>query len=374
MQWLRGLPYRVTLAAWWPLNQILAMTRASMFERGSVLHVSYPGHVPFNEVMALRSNGVRAAYLAVGESPAWAQCDHQITSSRWPFVVAWRELRLFWAVMARFEIVHLHFMVTMTRTGWELPLLKQMGRKVVVHYRGCEIRDRERNMALHPAVNICQECDYDPYPCQVPLNVRRRELTARYGDQFLVTTPDLKDFAPAATHVRFFTPQAAPEPKPHQRGERFKIVHATNHPGIEGTRHIVEAVQQLEAKGHSIDLVVLKGVPHQRVLDELADADLSIGKMKMGYYANAQVESLVAGVPAITFVRPEFMTGELADSGLIFATLPTLAATIEHYLLHPEDLERKRAVARASGLRLHDNRAIAGQLSSIYSTVTAGAE
>jgi Glycosyl transferases group 1 len=367
VRWLRGLPYRVALAILWPVNRLLARLRADDFVPGSVLHISYPGHVPHHTVEVLRANGIRADYLAVGESTTWGRSDFQITSSRWPFVVALREFRMLWGVVARYEILHSHFMVTMTRTGWELPILARMGRKLVVHYRGCEIRDRARNMALHPEGNICEECDYDPFPCASALNVQRRRLARIHGHAFLVTTPDMKDFVPQATHVRFFTPADEPRLSATRRtSQTFKIVHATNHPGIEGTRHIVAAVASLKAKGHDIELIVLKGVRHERVLAELADADLSIGKMKMGYYANAQVESLAAGVPAITHVRPEFMTKELEESGLIFATLDTLEATIEHYLQHPAALAEKRAKARPSVHRLHDNTATAAQLAAIY--------
>ena len=83
------------------------------------------------------------------------------------------------AVVARYEIVHAHFMVTLTRSGWEWPLLKRMGRRLVVHYRGCEIRDRALNQRLHPEVNICQECDYRPRLCEAPINVQRRRWRPR---------------------------------------------------------------------------------------------------------------------------------------------------------------------------------------------------
>jgi hypothetical protein len=286
-------------------------------------------------------------------------------------MTALAEFRLFWNVVARYEVVHAHFMVTMSRTGWELPVLKRMGRKLVVHYRGCEIRNRQRNMSLHPHDNICEECDYDPYVCEAPLNVHRRQLAAAYGDATLVTTPDLKDFVPHATHVKFFRPRDADRPVEPvaARTGAFTIVHATNHPGIEGTRHIVRAVEALKAKGHDIDLRVLSGVTQQTVLSHIASADLTIGKLKMGYYANAQVESLALGVPAITNVRPEFMTPELAESGLIFATIETLEEILEHYVENPAALAQKRARAKQSAQRLHDNQAIARQIDSIYQQV-----
>jgi hypothetical protein len=329
------------------------------------------GHVPHETVRILRANGVNADYLAVGHSAIWNSADFQIESARLPFMAAIREFKLFWSVVARYEIVHSHFMVTMSRSGWEWPLLKRMGRKLVIHYRGCEIRDRERNMALHPDVNICQDCDYRPYVCQDELTVKRRSLSSRYGDAFLVTTPDLNDFAPTATHVRFFRPESVQPVPPRTPGSPIRIVHATNHPGIDGTSHIQRAVESLKAKGLAVELRILKGVSQRDVLKALEDADLSIGKMKMGYYANAQVESLAAGVPVVTYVRPDLRTPDLEDSGLILTSLEDLERTLEAYVRNPVKLAEKRALAQAGARRLHDNAAISQQLARLYAGLSA---
>jgi glycosyltransferase involved in cell wall biosynthesis len=88
--------------------------------------------------------------------------------------------------------------------------------------------------------------------------------------------------------------------------------------------------------------------------------------MKMGYYANLQIESLMAGVPAVCYVRPEFITEDLAKSGFVFATLDTLVDTLDYYLSHPDALEEKRREARRSILALHDNAAIAREYQALY--------
>ncbi|MFM8392411.1 MAG: glycosyltransferase, partial [Acidobacteriota bacterium] len=88
--------------------------------------------------------------------------------------------------------------------------------------------------------------------------------------------------------------------------------------------------------------------------------------MKMGYYANAQIESMYLGVPAVTHVRPEFMTPELESSGLIVSTLDNLESTLEHYLTHPEELAQKRARARSSILELHSEERLTALLMRVY--------
>ena len=364
-----AVSYQVALSAAMPINRRLERALASRKRPGSVLHVSGMVHVAYYTTRILREHGVDADYLAVGRSPWWNRADHAMRPSRFGLIAVFQEMWWVWRVVSRYEIIHAHFIVTVSRTGWEWPLLRRMGRHIVVHYRGCEIRNRELNMQLHPDVNICSECDYDPWLCATPLNARRRALAAGFGSASLVTTPDLKDFAPQATHIPFFVTRpdlGGAAPKDRRSPTRpFKIVHATNHRGIEGSARIRDAVEKV-GQTIPIDYVELTGVTHERVLAELATADLSIGKMKMGYYANLQIEAMMSGVPTITWVRPEFMTDALRDSGFIFATLDSLAEVLTFYLTHPEELKERRQRARESILRLHDNAAIAAQYRDMY--------
>ena len=371
LRWCEATLYAATVRALYPINAGIAALLRRRVRPGSVLHVSGMVHVAFHTVRILREHGVNADYLAIGDSPWWSSADYTYRATRLPFLSVVKEMWWVWRIVSRYEIVHSHFMTGISRAGWEWALLRRMGRHIVVHYRGCEVRDRDRNRQLHPGLNICEECDYDP-----PLCVRNRErlaIAAAQGSAFLVTTPDLKDFAPSAIHVPFFVNSAAASiAKPPSRPRPFTVVHATNHPGIEGTRRIRAAIDSLREKGRDIKFVELRGVTHDRVLEALADADVSIGKMKMGYYANFQIESLAAGVPAITWVRPEFMTPELEASGLIFATLDSLEATIERLIEHPEELEAKRRVARESVTSLHDNEAVARQFMALYASLASG--
>lgn len=364
--------YRFYLLVLSPANALLALLLQRHVYPNSVLHISYMVHIPYETTRLLRQHGMKADYLAIGASPFWHRCDFQQLDEPRPLRRALSEFRMLWGVLARYEIIHLHFMITLSEDGWELAFLKRMGRKVVVHYRGCEIRDRERNMALHPEINLCQQCDYNATICKSLVNLRRRAVSRRMGDAFLVTTPDMLDFAPDAEHMPFFMPDVEPEPRRARQGT-FRIVHVTAHPGLEGTAAIRRAIERLRVKGHDVEFVLLKDVLHREVLEAYRTADLAIGKMKMGYYANAQVESLALGVPTITHVRPEFVTEEILRSGLILTTLDRVEETIEKYLTDPQALEAKRAAARASAERLHGRSMVAARLVAVYDRIREAA-
>jgi hypothetical protein len=262
-------------------------------------------------------------------------------------------------------------MMTLSESGWELPFLRKAGVGIVIHFRGCEIRDKSLNMSLNPDFNMCEMCDYDAR-CMTEAVIDKREKIKRLGDVFLITTPDLKDFIPEAEHLPFFIPEIpvfSDQDRDKRNGEATRILHVTGHPGLEGTSGIKSVVDSLKAKGYPIEFTFLNGVSHDIVLKELANADITIGKMKMGYYANFQIESMLLGVPAVTYVRPEFMTEELKESGFIFCDLKTLEETLQHYLDNPEELRAKKALAKSSILKLHDNKKIASQLISIYQSI-----
>lgn len=365
---LGRLAYTASMFVIHPLNAVQALIRNKNIVPRSVLHVSYMVHVPWQTTRILREHGWKADYLAVGTSPHWNLCDYRAPQSN-PFAAAWKEFKLFWNVMAHYEVVHFHFMVTMTRSGWEVPLLKRMGRRVVAHFRGCEARNREENMRLHPSMNICQVCDYNATVCTSPVSLRRRRLAERWADVTLVTTPDMLDFMPAATVSSFFAPPDI-EPirsEPWDGSRPLKLVHVTNHPGIEGTEQIRRAVEAVRERGFQIEFLHLRDVSHAEVMDALHEADLAIGKMKMGFYANSQIESMACGVPTITWIRPEFMNDTLRESGFIICHLDELEATLMAYLSDPAALVRKREQARRSILALHDNDAIASIMLGAYS-------
>ncbi|OAN55074.1 hypothetical protein A6A05_00500 [Magnetospirillum moscoviense] len=360
----------------WPVNQLLALLLRRRVTAGSVLHVCYPVHLIHYMVDILRANGCTADYVAVGTSQGWNECDYHFQRWRKWMPLALTEFWFFWRVMSRYEVIHMHFMQGISRTGWEWPVLKRLGRKIVVYYSGCEARDSTTNQLLHPDMNICQDCDYQRQLCDGDWSRRHRALTKRFADLELVTTPDLLDFCPGAIHFPFFCPPDAIVPTRQRQGWPengcMRIVHITNHPGIEGTAAIRAAVERLKSKGWPVEFRHLSNTAYRQVLQELADADLSVGKMKMGYYANAQVESMRCGTPAVTHVRPEFMTDDLRASALLLTDLGGMEAVLERMLDNPALLAEYRHSAASSIQALHDNQMLAKRLIAMYRALVAG--
>ncbi len=360
----------------WPINQVLVIFLRGRVKPNSVLHVCYPVHIVHYTVELLRAEGFNADYLALGDSTDWTLCDYRLRRWKKWIPLTLTEFWYFWRVLAKYQTVQFHFMTGISQSGWEWPILKRLGRKIVVYYSGCETRDSALNKQFHPDFNICEECDYNAVLCDGAVNQLRRKLAQRYADLELVTTPDMKDFVPHAIHFPFFAPPAQIVPsrtRPHWPANGlFRVVHATNHPGIEGTGQIAEAIQRLAGKGLPIEFRHLYRTPYRQVLQEFADADLSIGKMKMGYYANAQIEAICCGTPTLTWVRPDLIDDAVRESGVVLCDMESIEDVVGTLMSNPDRLQLLQQEGPERIRAIHDNGLLARRLIAMYQALQAG--
>tara|TARA_B100001971_G_scaffold129103_1_gene119076 strand:- start:128177 stop:129274 length:1098 start_codon:yes stop_codon:yes gene_type:complete len=335
-----------------------------------VLHVSYNVHIAINTKTILNNNGVNAHYMSIGKFNGH-ESDFHISLSKNPLIRVYQELKAF-RIISKYKVVHTHFGLMPSRTGWEYKLLKKRGIKVVYHARGCNSRDWQKNFKLQPdpLKNICFDCDYNKVPCSNYIGNIRRTNALKVSDRVIATTPDLIDFLPSgAEHMPFFSPDVESEEwRPFDFSNGVNIIHVTNHPGIEGTSEIVKAIDELKKEGLKINFEFLQNVPHHEYISKLKNAHLNIGKMKMGYYANAQIESMAHGVPAITYIRDEYLNSKLVDSALIICNLHTLKQTIRDYVNNKDMILDKRSKCKDTISLLHNNKALSKQYSRIYNS------
>ncbi|NOY75833.1 MAG: hypothetical protein GXP32_08590 [Kiritimatiellaeota bacterium] len=162
-----------------------------------VLHIGYLTTKPRIICGALRKKGVKADYLAF---------THRFSNSSWlktddagadyivnPFLPLdclgfFGEFRRLRGMLLNYKAVHCHFLRFSSVLGWELPILKSAGVRIVVHYRGCDIRFPEFYEKKQVECCACYECDYPDDYCSNSRKTELRRLASEYGDLFLVTT------------------------------------------------------------------------------------------------------------------------------------------------------------------------------------------
>jgi hypothetical protein len=332
----------------------------------SVLQLSIISHKPFMLSRVFRSQGLKSSYFAlnmnVGGGILNVGWDYGLRAGIPPGRRKLLECFYLWAVLARYDVIHSHFKTFLSESAWELDYLKRLGKVVVSHFRGCDVRHRSLNMRLQPVLNCCQECDYPIGSCDTPYQHSQVALALRYADLRFVTTPDLIDFVPESEHIPFIHPVGidfdAIQPAPRDESV-FRVVTSSNHDGIDGTRFIRAAVERLRQEGHRIELIEVGNTKYLDALALYKSADVYAGKLRMGYYNNANIESMMLGVPNMSYIREEFQS-IAPDCPIILTTPDTVYERLSYYIVRRDEL---RAIG-AKGpefVRVHHNPTMLAQ-------------
>jgi len=310
----------------------------------SVIHVSLTSHKQYMLSRLLRRRGIKSAFLAVNTSKAdrlGIGNDYRIPIDMPALRRKLYSMWLLFTVLSRYDVIHYHFNAFLFEDAYDLYFLKRLGKFIVIHFRGCDLRCRSVNFAKNPALNVCQECDYPEGSCDSPYQRARIEFARQYGDLFFVTTPDLLDFFEAAEHMPFTAPVevdfASIPPLPKSEGV-FRVVTSSNHPGLDGVAHIRSAIERLRAEGYPVELLEVIRKPYREVIAAYKSADLFAGKLLMGYYNNANIETMMMGVPNISYIREEYLH-KIEPCPIIIARPDTFYDTLKDWLGKPEKLK-----------------------------------
>lgn len=373
--------HKLDLSIAWFFNRLsdilLQFYRIAGWLRGadhvqSVLQLSLVSHKPFMLSRLMREQGLKADFLALNTNlgtgilnMGW---DYQL-----PAGISWRKRRVIefyyvWFVMARYDVIHSHFKTFLSEDAWELKYLRKLKKVLVFHFRGCDIRYRSRNMQLQPELNCCQECEYPVGSCDTPYQQGQIDIARKNGDLFFVTTPDLLDFMEGSEHHRFIPPVGVEfesiVPVPREPG-LFRVVTSSNHHGVDGTRFIRAAVERLRSEGRQIELVEVSQMPYRQALAVYKSADVYVGKLRMGYYNNANIETMQLGVPNMSYIREDFRR-IAPDCPIIVTTPDTVYERLNYYIDRPEELRAIGARGPAFVNAEHHPHALAQKMIGRY--------
>ncbi|MEY4069674.1 MAG: hypothetical protein RL721_288 [Candidatus Eisenbacteria bacterium] len=311
---------------------------------------------------ALRDLGVEAWSLAT--NPTFAQYhpdEHPPLDAMPPIPRYLGYAGLVARHAGRHDVYHFHFGRTLVPPhNPDLPLYHALGRKVVFHFHGCDVRDRAHMLATH-RWSTCTECD----PFCRPDRQKRVIASARaQADALLVSTPDLLESVPGAeqVHVAAWLPDYVP--RPFRETPRL-VLHAPTNRLIKGTAHVEAAFERLRARFPGVEFRTVERLPWRELRDLMAECDVLVDQVFMGWYGMVAVEAMALARPALAYLRPDFEP-RAEGCPLVRITVDTLEAELAALLM---DAPRRRALGEAGRAwveRTHDARVVAGRLLELY--------
>jgi hypothetical protein len=283
----------------------------------------------------------------------------------------------------RYDVLHCYFgtsflNLSSRRFPFSLPFLdlklwRWLGRKVVMTFQGCDVRQSDRSTARDP-LSMCQlgHCTL-ARTCRARLDDGRRRMLDHLlplCDRIFVLNPELAHEVPEAVFLPYASVNVeALQPVWPRTNGRIVLLHAPTNEGIKGTRYLVAAVDRLKRRW-PIELSLVKKVPHAQALQLYRQADLVVDQLLGGWYGGFAVEAMALGKPVGCYIRegdlnclsPAFR----ADLPLIRLTVPTLEQDLEAVLERRAEWPEWGKMAREFVLRWHHPLRIAHAMIRTY--------
>lgn len=271
----------------------------------------------------------------------------------------------------RFDVFHFHFGTSFLPRRLDIPMLKRLGKTVVLHIHGCEARNRAHMLGTH-RLSTCTDCD--PF-CRPRHQRRLLDDAARWADRVFFSTLDLAESVPAAKHLPLaieserweLAGHTHPLPDFERRdGVRGPVViaHAPTDRLIKGTRHVVEAVERLRGEFPRLELRMIERRPWAEMPEFLSGCDILVDQLHMGWYGLLAIEGMAESKAVVAYIRDDFAAAH-PDLPVVNAAPHTLAESLRELIRDP---------ARRSGLgergrvyaRRHDLAAVGKELLQSY--------
>jgi glycosyltransferase involved in cell wall biosynthesis len=347
---VRGRPLRVLHGVYEIAGQGMMLAQA-LCEQGCVAHaLSY--HVDWD---------ARRSDIVVEIDPAAGPISNGLAMAG-----------TFARLAPRYDIFHFHFGTTFLPRRLDVPWIRRMGRAVVFHFHGCEVRNRD-HMLRHARLSTCTDCD--PF-CRPRHQQRLLEDARRWGDRLLYSTLDLGasipggEPLPLAIEAARWTAAAArhPLPSPESRdGVRGPVVigHAPTNRLIKGTRHVVAAVERLRGEFPKLELRMIERRPWAEMPEFLAGCDILVDQLHMGWYGLLAIEGMAEGKPVIAYLRDDFLADH-PGVPVVNAEPATLEAALRELIRNPERRAELGAAGRTFARSAHDTTVVGAKLLAIY--------
>jgi glycosyltransferase involved in cell wall biosynthesis len=293
--------------------------------------------IPWENVQALRRKGVDARLVVFNRGKLHPEADISLDRhGALPRRLA-TQLAALARLLPRTDVFHFYFGLTLVPPSLQFPILRATRKKSVFHYLGSDIRGKT--------------------PAELTDGKRAgAEIVGSYAALRWVPEAHV---VPPGLDLRPFTLV------PPSNNPRPLVVHAPSNREKKGTRHVIEACEQLP-----VDLDIVEGVQHEEARERYARADIVVDQLNAGWHGVFALEAMALGKPVLAHLDPETVEQSAEGYGIRIPIVPATKETLTD-AMRPlvEDPALRRdlgARSRAYVEQVHDIDRIADRLLEIY--------
>jgi glycosyltransferase involved in cell wall biosynthesis len=257
----------------------------------SVLHIGSIAGVPQELSKAQRRLGQKSDVISFQPHPFHYDVDFY-RPTKLPFPLRYLE-RLYYMfhIVRDYDILHFHYF-SLFPFGWDLPIWKALGKRIIMHHHGDDIRNKGEGW-----------------------------LYSRFADRILVSTPDLL----AWSHLAIWIPNPIDLKNyefigVQEHAGAIRILHAPSARSAKGTEHVLRAIDDLQKDGYKVKLILVENMSHYDALELYRGADIVVDQLLVGWFGVFAIECMALGKPVMVHIRDELRS--YLQNAPLFDTTP----------------------------------------------------
>ncbi|ASN04424.1 glycosyltransferase family 4 protein [Virgibacillus necropolis] len=235
----------------------------------------------------------------------------------------------------QYDIFHFHFGETFFPDKRDLAILKQAGKKMVVHHHGSDIRLLSVAKSFNnPYIRVKPEWTEE----KIYKNVA---TLSKYIDHAIVQDHELEGYIsnlykhthviPHTVDVNQFKAQY-----PDVKKSSPIIVHAPTLRDLKGTEYILNAVNELKRSGLSFQFKLIEGMTYDETINLLSQSDIVIDQLRIGASGYISSEAMAFGKPVICYIRDDLVSKYPSGLPIVNANPSTITNVLKDLILNPQ--------------------------------------
>ncbi|WP_374187740.1 glycosyltransferase family 4 protein (plasmid) [Priestia aryabhattai] len=334
-----------------------------------VLHLAYGGQMT-TLCPALREIGIDATSCHLRKSKLDFNPDICLNLQEVPESEVYQKRKEFLDEAVKiYDTFHFHWGETFFPDKSDLEYLKSLGKKMVVHHRGSEVR---RLSISHASGNLWARVKTSLTEEQKIANL---EKLSQYIDHAIVADHELLSYIKGyykhihiirnAVKLDKFTPNYPTKDK-----DRPIIVHSPTQTYTKGSEFVIAAIKKLGKKGYNFKFIPPQNkIPYEKMQKIYKHADIIVDQLREGVFGVTSLEGMAQGKPVICHIREDLVQTFPSDLPIFNANPDTIYSALEKLITSPELRFELGVKGRKYIEKHHDSRVIAQQIGEVYKKI-----
>jgi hypothetical protein len=268
----------------------------------------------YNYVHVLKNRGYKIDFYGFEKGRLNKPVDVLLKFSHNPVKSFFERVSYFFKILPEYDVWHFNFAETLFFYPLCLLILKIYGKKIVVTFHGSDVETDLDFLKTHPLIknkkpvwpsyykNFYQRSWWGKFLRRI-----RMKIMVKMADSVAISGPYL---AHSVTHFDKIIGNA--QNIDHissfeaKKDGKITVLHAPSDPKIKGTSYIKSAFNNLSEIYPNVDFKVLEVLDRDQLLQEMANADIIVDQLLVGWYGVQALDGLTLGKTVMCFINPPY--------------------------------------------------------------------